>query len=147
MTSLRRTASCFSSGSRRESYFWAGNLLGTSSRSEYPVPEPPGRKPPCFDRPSCQILVHPMHTEEVFQENFSRLTHQPVDHVSVIDAVLEITAQSWQLLHALLRVPHLQMISVHANVNAFANQPTVHRVDVLLNAESRFPGSHSRGLA
>ena len=44
--------------------------------------------------------------------------------------MLVSSAQPWQALHHLLRVPHFQVLYVYTNFNGFADQPARHRVAV-----------------
>jgi hypothetical protein len=58
------------------------------------------------------------------------LTHQPVDHMPVFDAVLAAPAQTWQRLHQPLRVPHLDPLRAQPGFHPLADQPARHRVGV-----------------
>jgi hypothetical protein len=60
----------------------------------------------------------------------TRLAHQPVDDVPVVDLVPVAAPQPWHLLHALLPIPHLQVLRVHAHRHLFADQAARHRVAV-----------------
>jgi hypothetical protein len=59
-----------------------------------------------------------------------RLTHQPVNHVAVLHAVLPRPDQPRHLLHAPLGVPHLHPLRVQPRLHPLADQPAGHRVDV-----------------
>jgi hypothetical protein len=59
-----------------------------------------------------------------------RLPHQPVDHVPVVDPMPIPTAQPWQTLDQLLRVPHFQVLHEQAHLDTLADQPARHRVAV-----------------
>jgi hypothetical protein len=65
----------------------------------------------------------------------ARLTHQPVDHVPVVDAVFAASAQARHRLLLTLGVPHLDGGGVDTHVDPFADQPRRHRVDVPLDAD------------
>jgi hypothetical protein len=62
-----------------------------------------------------------------------RLPHQSVDHVPIVDVLLAPPPQAWQRLNQLLAVPHFQVVQVHAHLDPFADQPAVHRIDVVLH--------------
>jgi hypothetical protein len=60
----------------------------------------------------------------------SRLAHQPVDDVPVVDLVLAASAQTGQFFHPLLGVEDLDPLGVQSRLDPLADQPTGHRVDV-----------------
>ncbi len=63
----------------------------------------------------------------------SRLAHQPVDHVPIVDVVLVAPTLPRQPFHQLLRVPHFQVLDVHTHFHVLANQPARHRVAIPLH--------------
>jgi hypothetical protein len=71
----------------------------------------------------------------------SRLAHQRVDHVPVIDVPLATTPQPRQRFHQLLAVPHLHLLQVKPHFDPFADQPAVHRVHIVLHA-NHAAGAH-----
>ena len=64
-----------------------------------------------------------------------RLAHQPVDDVPVLDAVLAPATQPRQPFDLLLRVPHLQVVGVDADLDPLADQPADHRVGVAADVD------------
>jgi len=64
-----------------------------------------------------------------------RLTHQPVDHVPVVDAVLAATPQPRQRLDQALRVPHLQALGKQPRLDPLADQTAGHRVRVAFDVQ------------
>lgn len=64
-----------------------------------------------------------------------RLAYQPIDHVPIIDPLLAAATQTRKLLHTLLPVPHLQVLRVDAHLDLLADQPAVHRIDVVLHPD------------
>jgi len=78
----------------------------------------------------------------------TRLAHQPIDDVPIVDAVLVTPPQPRQPLHALLAVPHLQMLDVNPHFDALAEQPAVHRVDIAMYVNHAALGHrHGQSLA
>jgi len=65
----------------------------------------------------------------------ARLTHQPVDDVPVVDAMLVTSAQARQTLDQLLGVPHLQVLDEQAHLDLLADQPAGHRVAVAADVD------------
>lgn len=65
----------------------------------------------------------------------SRLPHQPLDYVPVVDQVLVPTAQTRQPLQPLLGVPHVQMLGVQPHLDRFTEQPARHRIGVPLDVD------------
>jgi len=65
----------------------------------------------------------------------SRFPHQPIDHMPIIDPLFAPATQTRQLLHALLPVPHLQMLRINTHLDRLANQPAVHRIHVVLHPD------------
>jgi hypothetical protein len=65
----------------------------------------------------------------------SRLPHQPVNDVPVVDAMLVASAQTRQALDQLLRVPHFEVFHEEADLDLFANQPTRHGVAVAIDVD------------
>jgi hypothetical protein len=65
----------------------------------------------------------------------SRLPHQPVNDVPVVDAMLVATARARQALDQLLRVPHIEVFHEEADLDLFANEPTGHRVAVAVDVD------------
>lgn len=76
----------------------------------------------------------------------TRLTHQPVDQVPIVDVALVTPTQPGQSLHQMLPVPYFQMIDVHANVHTLADQPARHRIDVAVDA-NQAAAVHARRLS
>jgi len=76
------------------------------------------------------------------------LAHQPVDDVSIVDAMLAASTQPRQPLLHLLGVPHLNALGVQTRLHPFADQPAGHRVDVVLHLDdaARFH-THTQPLA
>jgi hypothetical protein len=64
----------------------------------------------------------------------SRLPHQPVNDVPVVDAMLVASAQTRQALQ-LLRVPHFEVFHEETDLDLFANQPTRHGVAVAIDVD------------
>jgi hypothetical protein len=60
----------------------------------------------------------------------TRLAHQPVDDVPVLDAMLAAATQARQAFHLLLGVPNVEVVGVDADLDAFADQPTGDRIRV-----------------
>jgi hypothetical protein len=65
----------------------------------------------------------------------TRLAYQPIDHVPIIDPLLAAATQTRQLLHAFLPVPHLHVLRVDLHLDLLADQPAVHRIDVVLHPD------------
>ena len=82
-----------------------------------------------------QILPVPVRRER------TRLADQPVDHVPVRDPVLAATPQPRHPLHHLLRVPHLHVFGMQADLDPLADQPARHRVRVPTDVD-RAPRVH-----
>ena len=78
----------------------------------------------------------------------TRLAHQPVDHVAVLDPVLAVTSQTRQTVHTLLRVPHLDLLGADPRLYPLPNQTTRHRVHVALDVNRAAPvHTHRQPLA
>jgi hypothetical protein len=75
----------------------------------------------------------------------SRFTHQPVDHVPIVDAVLALAAQPRHRLHPRSRVPYLDLVRSDPRFHPLANQPRRHRVRILLDLD-RAPLAHTHLL-
>jgi hypothetical protein len=60
----------------------------------------------------------------------TRLAHQPVDDVPVLDAMLASATQTRQAFHLLLGVPHVEVVGVDADLDPFADQTAGYRVGV-----------------
>lgn len=60
----------------------------------------------------------------------ARLTHQPIDDVTVVNQVLVATSQTRELIHTLLRVPDFYVIHMDASFDLLANQSTMDRIRV-----------------
>lgn len=69
----------------------------------------------------------------------TRLSHQPVDHVTVFDPVLAAATQTRQQLHPMLGVPHLDPIRIQTGLHPLADQPAGHRVGVAPNVDRAAP--------
>lgn len=65
----------------------------------------------------------------------ARFTHQPIDDVPVVDAMLAPATQTRQAFHLLLGVPHLDVVGVDAGLDPFANQTAGHRVGVAAHVD------------
>jgi hypothetical protein len=75
-----------------------------------------------------------------------RLAHQPVDHVTVIDAMLVPATQPRHLEHEILPIPHLHDLRRHPRLHPFADQTRRHRIQVPLHRNRR-PGAHLHAQA
>ena len=60
----------------------------------------------------------------------SRLAHQPVNDVAIVDALLVPATQPRQYLDPLLRVPDLHVLDEQPHLDVLADQPAGHRVAV-----------------
>src|SRR3954447_22130442 len=60
----------------------------------------------------------------------SRLSHQPINDVAVVDLVLGTPWQSRHLLQLLASVPNLEVRGINSRLYDLANQPAVDRVVV-----------------
>ncbi len=65
----------------------------------------------------------------------SRLAHQPVNDVPVVDAVFAPTAQTGTALDEALGVPDLDMVGVQACFHPFADQPAGDRIGVAADVD------------
>ncbi len=63
----------------------------------------------------------------------SRLAHQPVDDVPIIDTPLATSAQPRHRVTQLLGIPHLDHLGVQTRLHTLADQPARHRVDIALH--------------
>lgn len=63
------------------------------------------------------------------------LPHQGFDHVPIVDVLLAAPTQTRQRLNQLLAVPDFQVVQVDAHLDPFADQPTMHRIDVVLHVD------------
>jgi len=68
-----------------------------------------------------------------------RLAHQPVDNVSVLNAVLASSPQARQALHLLLGIPDLDMLCVQARLDPLADEPAGHGIGVALEMDRAAP--------
>jgi hypothetical protein len=76
------------------------------------------------------------------------LAHQPVDDVSIVDAMLVVATQTRQSFDALRAVPHLQVLGINPHVDALAHEAAMHRVEVALHAyHAAFRHRHRHVLA
>jgi hypothetical protein len=76
------------------------------------------------------------------------LAHQPVDDVPIINARLLLATQTRQALDAALGVPHFQVLDVDPDIDAFADEPAVHRVEIALHADqAALRHRHAHALA
>ena len=89
-----------------------------------------------------RIHVLPVH---VTRER-PRLTHQPVDHMPIIDPVLRLATQPLHRLHPRMGVPHLDLLGTDARFHPLPSQPRRHRVNVLLHLD-RAALAHPHPLA
>ena len=71
----------------------------------------------------------------------SGLAHQRVDHMAILDAVFAFAAQPSHPIDAPLGIPHLQVFGEQAHLDPLADQPTVHRVGVVGDADRRSAGN------
>ena len=65
----------------------------------------------------------------------SRLSHQRVDHVPVIDPVLSFPPQSRHLGYSLPAITNFHMIGIQSRLHLFADQAAVHRVGVVAHSD------------
>ncbi len=65
----------------------------------------------------------------------SRLAHQRVDHMTIVDVLLAAPTQTRQRLNQLLAVPDFQVVQVDAHLDPFADQTAMHRIDVVLHVD------------
>lgn len=65
----------------------------------------------------------------------TRLTHQPVDDMPVVDAMLAPTTQSRQAFHQLLGVPDLEVVGMHTRLDPLADQAAGHRVGIAAHVD------------
>jgi hypothetical protein len=65
----------------------------------------------------------------------ARLTHQPVDDVPIVDAMLASAPQPRQPFHQTLGVPNLDVVGMDPGLDPFADQPAGHRVGVALHVD------------
>ena len=63
------------------------------------------------------------------------LSDEAIDNMSIINRMLALTAQSRQRIDSLLCVPYLQTIYKKTHLNAFADQSTVHRIEVVIDPD------------
>jgi hypothetical protein len=75
-----------------------------------------------------------------------RLTHQPVDHVPIVDAMVRLTTQPLHRLHQRFPVPHLDPLGADPRFHPLTSQPRRHRVSVLLHLD-RAALAHPHPLA
>jgi hypothetical protein len=74
-----------------------------------------------------------------------RLTHQPLDDVTVVDPVLLHPTQPRHPLHHFPRVPDLDLLDPNPHFDLLADQPRRHRIRVLLHPD-RAPSLHTHTL-
>jgi hypothetical protein len=70
-----------------------------------------------------------------------RLAHQPVDHVTVIDAMLVPAPQPRHLEHEILPIPHLHDLRRNPSLHPFADQTRRYRIQIPLYRNRR-PSAH-----
>ena len=76
------------------------------------------------------------------------LAHQPVDDVPIIDALFLLATQTRQALDAALGVPHFQVLGVDPDIDALADEPAVHRIEIALHADqAALRHRHAHALA
>jgi hypothetical protein len=63
----------------------------------------------------------------------SRLPHQPVNDVPIVHPLLASAPQPRLPLDQLLRVPHLHLLGIQADLDVLADQPARHRVTIALH--------------
>lgn len=77
-----------------------------------------------------------------------RLTHQPVDDMPVVDAMLASSTQSRQAFHKLLGVPDLEVVGMHTRLDPLADQAAGHRVGVAADMDGAAAiDTHRQALA
>jgi hypothetical protein len=64
----------------------------------------------------------------------TRLAHQPLDDVSIINPVLVLTTQAGQPLHQVLGMPDFDLVQTNARFDFFATQPRRQRIGVMVDA-------------
>jgi hypothetical protein len=78
----------------------------------------------------------------------SRLTHQPVNDMPVVDAMLAPTPQSRQAFHKLLGVPDLEVAGMPTCLDPLADQAAGHRVGVAADMDGAAAiDTHRQALA
>jgi hypothetical protein len=75
----------------------------------------------------------------------ARLPHQPVDHVTIIDAMLRLTTQPLHGLHQRARVPDLDLLTADPRFHPLSFEPGRDRVRVFLYLD-RGPLTHAHTL-
>lgn len=75
----------------------------------------------------------------------SRLPHQPVDDVPIVDPVLVPAPQPRHSLDQLLGIPDFQVLGIQPGFDLLADQPARHRVAVALHVDQT-PLVHATGL-
>jgi hypothetical protein len=78
-----------------------------------------------------RVQILPVH---ITRER-SRLPHQPIDHVSIVDAVFRLATQPLHGLRQRTRVPHLDGLSTDPCFHPLPKQSCRHRVDVLFHLD------------
>jgi hypothetical protein len=78
----------------------------------------------------------------------ARLTHQPIDHVTVFDPMLAASTQTRQRFQLLLGVPHFDPLGKQTSLHTLADQPAGYRVGVAANVDGAAPvHTHAQSLA
>ncbi len=62
-----------------------------------------------------------------------RLASSPLNDMPVLDVMLSIATQAKQRLKPSLGIPQFKTLRIHANLDTLADQPTMHRVHILVN--------------
>ncbi len=70
-----------------------------------------------------------------------RLAHQPVDHVTVIDAMLGAAPQPRHFEHEILPIPHLYNLRRNPSLHPFADQTRRYGIQIPLHGNRR-PGAN-----
>jgi hypothetical protein len=63
------------------------------------------------------------------------LADQGVNHVPIVDVLFVPSVQPRQCRHQLLGIPDFQVLQVNPHFHLLTDQPTVHRVDVVLHVD------------
>src|SRR5688572_23177514 len=63
----------------------------------------------------------------------SRLAHQPINDVPVVNAVAPLTTQPGQALHQTLTIPELHVFSPQPHLYPLANKTAGHRIQIVLH--------------
>jgi hypothetical protein len=78
-----------------------------------------------------RVQILPVHVPR----ERSGLSHQPVDHVPIVDPMFRLATQPLHRLHPHARVPHLDLFRADTRFHPLSPQPRRHRVRVLLHLD------------